>query len=161
MSTSKAYRRFMLSENRARVTHHPFFLLLAVVAAQCLFFAACTPAPTAPTQYAAYSQTDLIVGSGTEAVVSSTVGVRYTLWLHDSSKSDGKGLQIETTGTASSSFQLSSGVIEGWKRGVPGMRVGGQRRLIVPPELAYGDTRKGAVPPNATLVFDIELVSVQ
>lgn len=151
----------MLRENRARVTHHPFFLLLAMAAAQCLFFAACTPEPTAPSQYSAYTQTDLIVGSGTEATVSSTVGVRYTLWLHDLSKTDGKGLQIETTGTASSSFQLSSGVIEGWKRGVPGMRVGGQRRLIVPPELAYGDTRKGAVPPNATLVFDIELVSVQ
>jgi FKBP-type peptidyl-prolyl cis-trans isomerase len=137
-----------------------FFVLLAVVAAQCLFSAACGPAPTAPTQYAAYSQTDLLFGSGTEAAATSTVEVRYTLWLHDSSKSDGKGLQLETTGTASSSFTLSSGVIEGWKRGVPGMRVGGLRRLVVPPDLAYGDTRKGKVPPNATLVFDIELVGV-
>jgi FKBP-type peptidyl-prolyl cis-trans isomerase len=137
-----------------------FFVLLAVVAAQCLFSAACGPAPTAPTQYAAYSQTDVRLGDGAEAASGNTVGVLYTLWLYDSSKSDGKGLQLETTGTVSSSFQLGSGVIEGWKRGVPGMRVGGVRRLVVPRELAYGDTRKGSVPPNATLVFDIELVSV-
>lgn len=147
MSTSKA-------------CSHSSFVLLAMIAAQCLFFAACGSEPTAPTQYSAYTQTDLLLGSGTEATVTSTVGVRYTLWLHDSSKIDGKGLQLETTGTASTSFQLSSGVIEGWKRGVPGMRVGGERRLVVPPELAYGEARKGSVPPNATLVFDIELVSV-
>jgi FKBP-type peptidyl-prolyl cis-trans isomerase len=146
MSTSKACR--------------PSFFVLIAVVAQCLVFAACGSTPTAPTQYAPYSQTDLIVGSGTEAAAASTVSVRYTLWLHEASKIEGKGLQIETTGTASSSFSLGSGVIEGWKRGVPGMRVGGIRRLVVPPELAYGDTRKGAVPPNATLVFDIELVSV-
>ena len=145
MSTSEACRRFLLA---------------VVVATQCLFLTACGPAPTAPTHYAAYSQTDLRLGDGTEAATGNTVSVLYTLWLHDSSKSDGKGLQLETTGTASSSFTLSSGVIEGWKRGVPGMKVGGLRRLIVPPELAYGDTRKGSVPPNATLVFDIELVSV-
>ena len=159
MSTFEARRRFMPSENHPRATL-PFLVFLAFAAA-CLFVAACGPAPTAPTQYAAYSQTDLRLGSGTEAAAGSTVGVSYTLWLYDSSKSDGKGLEIETTGTASSSFQLSSGVIEGWKRGVPGMRVGGLRRLVVPPDLAYGDTRKGAVPPNATLVFEIDLVSVQ
>ena len=151
-----------MSTFRAHVTPHSFFVLLAAVAAQCVFFAACGPTPTAPTQYAAYSQTDLRLGSGTEAAAGSTVGVSYTLWLYDSSKTDGKGLQLETNGTSSTSFQLGvHAVIEGWERGVPGMRVGGQRRLVVPPDLAYGDTRKGIVPPNATLVFDIELVSVQ
>jgi len=151
-----------MSTFRAHVTPHSFFVLLAAVAAQCVFFAACGPTPTAPTQYAAYSQTDLRLGSGTEAASGNTVGVLYTLWLYDSSKTDGKGLQLETNGTSSTSFQLGvHAVIEGWERGVPGMRVGGQRRLVVPPDLAYGDTRKGSVPPNATLVFDIELVSVQ
>ena len=144
----------------SHVTRHPFLALVVVLAAPCPFVTACGPAPTAPTQYAAYSQTDVRLGDGAEAASGNTVGVLYTLWLYDSSKSDGKGLQLETTGTVSSSFQLGSGVIEGWKRGVPGMRVGGVRRLVVPPELAYGDTRKGSVPPNATLVFDIELVSV-
>jgi len=151
-----------MSTFRAHVTPHSFFVLLAAVAAQCVFFAACGPTPTAPTQYAAYSQTDLRLGSGTEAASGNTVGVLYTLWLYDSSKTEGKGLQLETNGTSSTSFQLGvHAVIEGWERGVPGMRVGGQRRLVVPPDLAYGDTRKGIVPPNATLVFDIELVSVQ
>lgn len=152
----------MLSENRVPVTHHSFFVLLAVVAAQCVFFAACGPAPTAPSQFAPYSQTDLRVGTGTEAATGNTVGMLYTLWLYDSSKSEGKGLQLETSGTSPFTFQLGAGgVIQGWERGVPGMRIGGQRRLVIPPDLAYGDTRKGSVPPNATLVFDIELVSVQ
>ena len=143
-------------------THHSFSVFLVVVAAPCLFFAACGPTPTAPSQFASYSQTDLRLGTGAEAATGNTVGVLYTLWLFDSSKSDGKGLQLETSGTTPFTFRLGAGgVIRGWERGVPGMRVGGQRRLVVPPNLAYGDTRSGIVPPNATLVFDIELVSVQ
>ena len=62
----------MLSENRPFPTHRSFFVLLAVVAAQCLFCAACSPAPTAPTQYAPYSQTDLLVGTGTEVASGNT-----------------------------------------------------------------------------------------
>jgi len=73
-----------MSTFRAHVTPHSFFVLLAAVAAQCVFFAACGPTPTAPTQYAAYSQTDLRLGSGTEAASGNTVGVLYTLWLYDS-----------------------------------------------------------------------------
>lgn len=152
----------MLSDNRARVIRHSFFVLLAAVATQCVLFTACGPTPTAPGQFAPYSQTDLRAGSGTEASTGDTVGVLYTLWLYDSSKPDGKGLQLETSGTSPFSFQLGAhAVIAGWERGVPGMRVGGLRRLVVPPDLAYGDTRSGIVPANATLVFDIELVSVQ
>ena len=152
----------MLSDNRAYAPSRSVFVLLAAVAAQCLFVAACGPTPTAPTQFAPYSQTDLRVGTGSEAATGNTVDVLYTLWLYDSSKSEGKGLQLETSGTTPFSFRLGAGgVIQGWDRGVPGMRVGGQRRLVVPPDLAYGDTRIGIVPPNATLVFDIELVSVQ
>jgi FKBP-type peptidyl-prolyl cis-trans isomerase FkpA len=151
----------MLSENRAHITTRSLVLPFALVAAQCVFFMACGPAPTAPTHFAAYSQADLRVGSGTEAASGNTVGVLYTLWLYDSSKSDGKGLQLETNGTSPFEFRLgANAVIQGWERGVPGMRIGGQRRLVVPPDLAYGDTRSGAVPPNATLLFDIELVSV-
>jgi FKBP-type peptidyl-prolyl cis-trans isomerase FkpA len=125
-------------------------------------FAACGPTPTAPSQFAAYSQTDLQVGTGNEAVTGLTIGVRYTLWLYDPSKPGNKGLQFETNaGGSPFSFQLGAHqVIEAWERGVPGMRVGGQRRLIAPPDLAYGVTRSGVIPPNATLLFDIELVSV-
>ena len=152
----------MLSENRARTAHRSFFVFLAVIATPCVLFTACGPTPTAPNQFAPYSQTDLVVGTGTEAAAGNTVSVLYTLWLYDSSKSEGKGLQLETSGTTAFPFQLGAhAVIEGWERGVPGMRVGGQRRLVVPPDLAYGNTRSGIVPPNATLVFDIELVGVQ
>jgi FKBP-type peptidyl-prolyl cis-trans isomerase len=134
----------------------------AVIVALCVSSAACGPTPTAPSQFAAYSQTDLQVGTGDEAVSGLTIGVRYTLWLYDSSKPESKGLLIESTaGDDPFSFQLGANqVIEGWERGVPGMRVGGRRRLVVPPDLAYGDTRNGMIPPNATLVFDIELASV-
>jgi FKBP-type peptidyl-prolyl cis-trans isomerase FkpA len=84
--------------------------------------------------------------------------VSYTGWLYDSTKADGKGTQFD--GSPSASFLLS-GVIAGWQRGVPGMKVGGQRRLVIPPDLAYGSSGNGPVPPNATLVFDIGLLAVQ
>ena len=144
------------------MTHSSFPRLLVVIVAQCLLSAACGPAPTSPSQFAAFSQTDLRLGTGDEAASGRTIGVRYTLWLYDSAKPLNKGLQIESsTGTDPFSFQLGANqVIQGWERGVPGMRVGGIRRLVIPPDLAYGDTRKGAIPPNATLVFDIELVTV-
>jgi FKBP-type peptidyl-prolyl cis-trans isomerase FkpA len=136
--------------------------LLTVIVAQCVLSAACGPTPTAPSQFSAYSQTDLQVGTGDEAVSGRTVGVHYTLWLYDSSKPENKGLQFESSaGGNPFSFVLgASQVIQGWDRGVPGMRVGGRRRLIIPPDLAYGETRNSIVPPNATLLFDIELVSV-
>lgn len=141
---------------------HPSRSGLLALAALCVFFGACGPTPTAPSQFAVYSQTDVRVGTGDEAVSGLTIGVRYTLWLYDSSKPENKGLQIESTaGGDPFSFQLGARqVIEGWERGVVGMRVRGQRRLVVPPDLAYGDTRNGMVPPNATLVFDIELATV-
>ena len=141
---------------------HPSSTLVLTVALSALS-AACGPTPTAPSQFAAYSQTDLLVGTGDQAVTGRTLGVRYTLWLYDSSQPDNKGLQVETNAAATDpfSFQLANNqVIEGWERGVPGMRAGGRRRLVVPPAMAYGDTRNGLIPPNATLVFDIELISV-
>jgi FKBP-type peptidyl-prolyl cis-trans isomerase len=117
-----------------------------------------TPA-TPTTSTAPYSQTDLVVGTGTVAVATSTVTVSYTGWLYDTSKTDGKGTQFDTS--TNSTFSLSQ-VIAGWQRGVPGMRVGGTRRLIVPPELAYGSAGSAPrIPPNATLIFDIGLLAVQ
>lgn len=119
--------------------------------------------PTAPssTTTAPYSQTDLVVGTGASAAVGNTVTVSYTGWLHDSTKPDAKGTQFDSS--ASFSFPLGAGrVIRGWDQGVIGMRVGGQRRLVIPPELAYGNTSPGgAIPANATLVFDITLLNVQ
>ena len=129
-------------------------LLLPVVACS-------SDSPSAPTTTSSgpYSQTDLVVGTGTAAAATSTVTVSYTGWLYDTSKTDGKGLQFDSNPNAT--FPLGS-VIVGWQRGVAGMRVGGQRRLIIPPDLAYGAAgRSPSIPPNATLVFDIGLLGVQ
>ena len=114
-----------------------------------------------PTTSAPYSQTDLVVGTGATANPGSLVTVAYTGWLHDSSRPDAKGSMFEMNPTFS--FRLGTGaVIRGWDQGVVGMRVGGQRRLVLPPELAYGNTSPGpSIPPNATLVFDITLNNVQ
>ena len=133
----------------------PLLMLLAV--------AACsddTPTGPSPTTSAPYSATDLVVGTGAIAAVGNTVNVTYTGWLHDSSKPAAKGAQFDA-GTIP--FQIGTpNIIQGWNQGIAGMRVGGQRRLVIPPELAYGSTGSGLkIPPNATLVFDLSLLSVQ
>jgi FKBP-type peptidyl-prolyl cis-trans isomerase FkpA len=114
-----------------------------------------------PTTSAPYSQTDLVVGTGALAGPGNTVTVAYTGWLHDSSRPDAKGAQFDSS--TSYIFRLGTGaVIRGWDQGVVGMRVGGQRRLVIPPDLAYGSQSPGGIiPPNATLVFDITLNNVQ
>ena len=127
-----------------------------------LFVTACggDNAPTlAPTTSAPYSQIDLVVGTGTIAQPGNQVTVAYTGWLHDSSRPEAKGTQFESN---SISFRLGTGaVIRGWDQGIAGMRLGGQRRLVIPPELAYGNQARDPIPANATLVFDVTLNSVQ
>ena len=136
-------------------------ILALVVVAACSSNDGPTTAPTPPTTSAPYSQTDLVVGTGATAATGNLVTVAYLGWLHDSSRPDAKGTQFDSS--LNFSFRLGSGqVIRGWDQGVVGMRVGGQRRLVIPPELAYGHTSPGAgIPPNATLVFDITLNGVQ
>jgi FKBP-type peptidyl-prolyl cis-trans isomerase FkpA len=124
----------------------------------------CDDAPTSASSIPGYSQTDVRPGTGTAAATGNLLAVQYTGWLFDPSKTDSKGLQFDTSlgGTDPFSFTLGAGqVITGWDQGLVGMRVGGLRRLVVPPSLAYGTSRTSLIPPNATLVFDIELVSVQ
>lgn len=140
-----------------------FLMLLAVG----LVTVACSNEISAPTQSttvtttAPYSQTDLLAGSGGVAGFGNRITVAYVGWLHDSTKTDAKGELFETG--PSFTFLVGVGsVIRGWDQGVVGMRVGGVRRLVVPPELAYGNTGSGLkIPPNATLVFEISLLSVQ
>jgi len=121
--------------------------------------------PTSPTALprAEYSQTDLLVGTGTEATNGKRLSVHYTLWMYDPAGSNGKGQQIQTSvGGTPFPFVLGTGaVIAGWDRGVPGMLIGGRRRLVLPPELAYGAAGNPPIPGNASLVFEIELLSVQ
>lgn len=98
---------------------------------------------------------DIQVGDGAEAVANGTVTVHYSLWLED-------GTPVESSvGGEPVTFQLA-GLIPAWQEGIPGMKVGGKRRLIAPPDLAYGEAGSApAIPPNATLIFDIELIDAQ
>ena len=110
-------------------------------------------------------QLDVKQGTGAEAVAGKQVVVHYTGWLRDASKPDSHGAKFDSSRdrNAPFSFVLGAGrVIKGWDEGVAGMKVGGQRTLVIPPELGYGARGAGGViPPNATLIFDVELVDVQ
>lgn len=96
---------------------------------------------------------DLVVGDGAEAEVGGWVTVHYTGWLHSGTQFD------SSLGGDPIRFNLNQ-VIPGWGEGVPGMKVGGKRKLVVPSHLGYGSSGRGPIPPNATLVFDVELVGV-
>jgi FKBP-type peptidyl-prolyl cis-trans isomerase FkpA len=108
--------------------------------------------------------TDVKVGTGAEATNGKTVSVHYTGWLYNESAPDKHGTQFDTSrdGDPPLSFTLGARrVIAGWDQGILGMKVGGQRTLIIPPSLGYGSAGNPPIPPNATLVFDVELVGVQ
>ena len=116
--------------------------------------------PTVPsTSVGVYTQTDLVVGTGATAAVGSTVVVSYGGWLYDTGRPNGKGTQFDA-GTLQPFVVGSANLIQGFQQGVVGMKVGGQRRLILPPELAYGSNPPSGIPVNATLVFEITLISV-
>ena len=109
---------------------------------------------------------DVKVGTGAEAVAGRNVTVHYTGWLYDPAPADHHGAKFDSSRDRNEpfTFRLGAGmVIRGWDEGVAGMRVGGQRTLIIPPSLGYGTqgTPGGPIPPNATLVFDIELMDVR
>ena len=108
--------------------------------------------------------TDLTEGEGTMALSGKTVSVHYTGWLFDPKAADTKGRKFDSSRDRGQpfGFKLGAGqVIAGWDRGVAGMRIGGSRRLTIPPEMGYGARGAGGViPPNATLVFDVELLGV-
>ena len=130
------------------------------------FIAGCGSSPSSPSQNAnvAYSQIDLIVGTGRVAANGNRVTTNYTGWLYSPTAAENKGSQFDTSiGKTPFAFTLGiGGVIKGWDQGIVGMAVGGKRRLVIPPSLGYGSqgAGNGAIPPNATLVFDIDLVGV-
>jgi len=141
---------------------------VAVILA-CAMLAGCArpplPAVAPANQVAALEVTDLVVGQGAEASPGATVTVHYTGWMYDHTRPDKKGAEFDSSRKGGQPFSFALGqqqVIAGWDQGVTGMKVGGQRRLLIPSALAYGDRGAGGViPPGATLVFDVELLGVQ
>jgi FKBP-type peptidyl-prolyl cis-trans isomerase FkpA len=110
-------------------------------------------------------KTDDVAGSGNEAASGRRVTVHYTGWLYDEGKGDHKGRKFDSSRDRGEpfTFRLGAGeVIRGWDEGVAGMKVGGRRTLTIPPDYGYGARGAGGViPPNATLVFDVELLDVR
>jgi FKBP-type peptidyl-prolyl cis-trans isomerase FkpA len=110
------------------------------------------------------TMTDHKIGTGAEAVAGKRVTVHYTGWLFDATAPEQKGKKFDSSRDRNDPFVFSLGagqVIAGWDKGVAGMKVGGSRTLVIPPEMGYGARGAGGViPPNATLVFDVELLGV-
>jgi FKBP-type peptidyl-prolyl cis-trans isomerase FkpA len=121
-------------------------------------------APGAPAK-PAYTRTDLQVGTGREAQKGKGLSVHYTGWLYDPTRPDMKGRMFDSSKERGPfEFVLGAGqVIPGWDQGFEGMKIGGRRRLIIPSALAYGvdGAGGGIIPPNATLIFEMELLDVQ
>jgi FKBP-type peptidyl-prolyl cis-trans isomerase FkpA len=132
-----------------------------VALALAMLVAGCGDSPTSPNN-ADFSQADLRAGTGADAALGRVLTVHYTGWYYNASAPERKGVQFDSSAAQTPlSFTLGAGqVIRGWEQGVLGMKAGGVRRLIIPPSLAYGQSRFGPIPPNATLVFEIELLEV-
>lgn len=108
---------------------------------------------------------DTVVGEGREAEPGFNITVHYTGWLYDPAQTDGHGKKFDSSVDRREPFVFFLGdgqVIQGWDEGFAGMKIGGKRTLIIPPEMGYGAHGAGGViPPNATLIFDVELLGIK
>ena len=113
----------------------------------------------------AFTKTDVRLGTGAAARVGQQVAVHYTGWIYDPSSPNQRGAQFDSSRTSGRPFTFPLGagkVIKGWDLGVAGMRVGGQRTLIIPSDMAYGARGAGSdIPPHSTLIFDVELLGIR
>lgn len=139
-----------------RLSRAALILLLTVATAAC---GGGNDTPTSPSVNVPFETVDITVGTGAEATTGRLATVAYAGWLYSTTASQNKGSQFDA---GVFTFTVGTGVIPGFSRGVTGMRVGGQRRVVIPPDLGYGSAgAPPSIPGNATLVFDIELRSVQ
>ena len=123
------------------------------------------PAMTSSSTITELQKNDTVVGTGREAEAGFNVTVHYTGWLYDAAKADHKGEKFDSSVDRKEPFKFDLGagqVIQGWDEGFAGMKIGGKRTLTIPPEMGYGARGAGGViPPNATLIFDVELLDVK
>ncbi len=145
-----------------------FALLIATLSAPTLH--GCAPPADNPTEAPMEAPTELVItelaaGEGAAIESGSTAVMHYTGWLFDPAAPEGKGAKFDSSRDRGQPFRFPLGagrVIQGWDQGVPGMKVGEQRRLVIPPQLGYGSRGAGnVIPPNATLVFDVELLGIE
>ncbi|MFZ2302069.1 MAG: FKBP-type peptidyl-prolyl cis-trans isomerase [Gallionella sp.] len=143
----------------------PLALLLAVGIFSTTAYAEPPAAKKEAGSVAKLVKIDKKLGKGAKAAAGREVSVHYTGWLYDAAVPGNRGKKFDSSlerGTPIA-FPLGAGmVIEGWEKGIEGMKVGGKRTLIIPPHLGYGaQGAPGAIPPNATLIFDVELMGVR
>ena len=146
------------------------FITLALLASASIFLTTgCAPQARQQAAAVAGNETPLVkidvkLGTGAEAISGHVVAVHYTGWLYDALAPEYKGKKFDSSRDRNEPFKFPLGegrVIRGWDMGVAGMKVGGQRTLVIPPEMGYGGRGAGGViPPNATLLFDVELLAV-
>lgn len=153
--------------------HHSWVAAsLAALAFATLIPAGAQPAPSSPTASSKTGATvtelqkiDVKIGNGVEAAKGVAVVVHYTGWLYDPSAPENKGAKFDSSRDRQVPFGFFLGegrVIRGWDEGVVGMKVGGQRTLVIPANMAYGSRGAGGViPPDAALIFDVELLEVK
>jgi FKBP-type peptidyl-prolyl cis-trans isomerase FkpA len=146
------------------------FLPLAILLSTSLFATtACSeqaaPPTTETSNMSEFIKTDTKLGTGAEAIAGHDVSVHYTGWLYDENAPDHKGKKFDSSRDRGQPFDFPLGaghVIKGWDQGFAGMKVGGLRTLTIPSDMGYGARGAGgAIPPNATLIFDVELLGVR
>lgn len=147
---------------------HTSFISLAVLLATGIFLTTACSERAAPkmemSNMTELIKTDVKLGTGDLATAGKNVSVHYTGWLYDAAAPDHHGKKFDSSRDRNEPFEFPLGagrVIAGWDQGVAGMKVGGQRTLTIPASMGYGARGAGgAIPPNATLVFDVELLGV-
>src|SRR5262245_34074256 len=160
---SRPVRRFW-SPMRVRRIVRVLVVILSVVGV--LAVSACgngpdtttSPRITAPTANVPFSATDTVVGTGATTGTGDLIFVKYTGWIYDPNKPDNKGKQFDSSDSFGFILGIGS-VIKGWDQGIPGMKVGGTRVLVIPPNLAYGSSPNGIIRANSTLLFEVQLLS--
>ena len=143
----------------------PFVLLLSISLLSTTVNSEQLANPASANKTTELVKTDVKKGTGAQATTGKKVAVHYTGWLYDEAAADKRGKKFDSSRDRGTPFEFPLGagqVIKGWDLGVEGMKIGGQRTLIIPASLGYGARGAGGViPPNATLVFDVELLGIR